>query len=218
MTITHPCDQSPHLKVIRMRTIHLHGRLGKELGTSFEMDVQSVTDAVRALCANFPQAAAAIGKGTYRIVCGNPKRGTHLDKDTLDLYLPTGQPLHIIPARGGNKSGSGSGAIKTVVGLTLVAAAFVFAGPAGGTAASMLFTSMASMGVGLTLTGISMMLTSAPKMPSAADFEGADETPSFLLGGPTNATGTGNPVPIVIGTMRTGGVVISGGVSVEDFV
>lgn len=200
-----------------MRQIHLHGRLKKSLGGPFQMDVRSVADAVRALCANFPEATHVLAKGEYRIVCGSQRRGTAIDLDTLDLYLPTGLPLHIIPAGGGNKNG---GAVKAVAGIAMLAVALI-AAPVGAAGAglfggSQFFTSLGIMGVGMTLTGISQMLTPAPKMPKMESFE-REETPSFLLGGSVNATGQGNPVPIVIGTMRTGGVVISGGISVEDF-
>jgi predicted phage tail protein len=200
-----------------MRTIHLHGKLKKSFGGPLEMDVRSTADAVRALCANFPEATQVLAKGEYRIVCGSKARGVGIGIDTLDLYLPTGKSLHIIPARGGNKNG---GAVKAVAGMAMLAVALI-AAPVGAAGAglfggSQFFTSLGIMGVGLTLTGISQMLTPAPKMPKMESFE-REETPSFLLGGAVNATGQGLPVPIVFGTMRTGGVVISGGVTVEDF-
>jgi predicted phage tail protein len=189
------------------------------LGARFDMDVRSTAEAVRALCANFPEAGPALAKGHYRVVCGSQRRGVALDLDTLDLFLPTGQPIHFIPVGGGGKRG---GVAKTIAGVALMAVAFAAAGPLGAGAGAGLFggssfwASVGIMGMGLTLTGISQLLTPVPKMPSADNFE-RKETPSFLLGGSVNATAQGNPVPIVFGRMRTGGVVVSGGISVEDF-
>jgi predicted phage tail protein len=200
-----------------MRTVILHGKLRKLFGSQFEMDVRSVSDAVRALCANFPKATQVLANGQYRIVCGSQRRGMGIGIDTLDLFLPTGKNLHIIPVIRGRKNG---GAIKAVAGMAMLAVA-IFAAPVGAAGAglfggSQFFTSLGIMGIGMTLTGISQMLTPAPKMPKMESFE-REETPSFLLGGAVNATGQGLPVPIVFGIARTGGVVVSGGISVEDF-
>lgn len=200
-----------------MRSVHLHGRLGKAIGPSFNFEVRSAIEAVRALIANFPHTTEALRQGHYRIICGDRKSGLSINRATLDLYLPAGQDIHIIPAGGGAKSG---GLGKTIAGVALLAVAII--APMAGAGALSLFggaiswTSIGMMGAALTFTGISQMLTSTPKMPDAADME-REATPSFVLGGTVNASQAGNPVPIIGGMMRTGGVVISGGVSVEDF-
>lgn len=199
-----------------MRTVKLYGRLGRELGKEFKLHVNSVTDVVRALNANFPKALQIIADGDYRIVCGSKTKGLGIDKDTLELNLPPGA-IHIMPVAKGNKNG---GTAKVIAGVALIAVSLA-AGPvfgaavAAGTWGATLTGAAFSVGIGLTLTGVSQMLTGTPKMPGMENFE-RENTPSFLLGGSVNAVNQGNPVPICFGTHRIGGVVVSGGISTED--
>lgn len=203
-----------------MRKVHVHGRLKALLPDApFALHVASVAEAVRCLLANFPALAPELAKGRYEVVCGARATGERLGEDALDLYLPEGRPVHIVPVGAARKN---QGLAKTVMGVALIGIATVASAGAFGGFAALQGTAFAGVGWGtvamiggaLALGGIATLLTPTPKTPSTAGFEQEDK-PSFLLGGPVNATLQGNPVPIVGGRIRVGGVVMSGGISVE---
>jgi predicted phage tail protein len=192
-----------------MRDIVLHGRLRDTYGPKFRLDVASVHEAVRALCANFPQFYGDIIQGHYRVIAGSRRKGERLDEQMLPFHLPKGQSIHIIPAIRGAKNG---GVGKIIAGIAMVAVA-VAAPMAGLAVGSQLWTSLGLIGASLAFSGIAQLLTPVPKTPQAS--ERPADRPSFLLGGAVNVTEQGYPIPIIGGEMIVGGIVISAGVSVE---
>ena len=201
------------------RQIYIGGRLkAKFPGSPFSLDVASVQEVVRALCANFPAFRSEISKGEYRIIVGSRKSGEVLDEDMLTFHLPSDLPIHIIPAATGNKR---SGLGKTILGVALIAVATVATAGGFGVAAAgasfggLSWGTVGLMGASLAFGGIAQLLTPVPKTPNISNYERPDERPSFLLGGQVNTTLQGNPVPIILGRMRTGSLVISAGIYTE---
>lgn len=198
------------------RSVHLYGRLKKRFPEGpFRLEVASVQEVVRALCANFPGFRGELAKGAYRIIIGSRKKGQAIDEDLLTFHWPANTPIHIIPATTGNKM---SGLGKTILGVALIAVASVatlgFGAPAavfGGFG----WGTVGMMGAALTFGGIAQLLTPTPKTPNVSNYERPEDRPSFLLGGQVNTTLQGNPIPLIGGRMRTGSLVISAGIYTE---
>jgi len=221
------------------RAVHLHGALKDRFGGPYMLAVGSPAEAVRALQANFPGFRAAVLDGSFHVVMRTPRSETFLGPDELALGLGRSE-LHIIPVIAGAKSGAGIG--KIVLGLTLVAAAFIFAPAApvfaggagfaaGGTGAvgaavggtglgafvfgsAVTYGNIALFGATLAFAGISQLIAPSPKA-NYGDRERPDQRPSFLFNGPVNTTEQGGPVPLAFGRFRLGSQVISAGMVSE---
>lgn len=196
-----------------MRKIHLHGALGAKYGESFDLEVETAAEAVRAIGTNFPEFIRDIRDGSWHVVRGEDlENGYDLDEDELAHYRLGRGDLHIAPVVAGSKN---SGTLKAVLGIALVGAAFFFSGGAlatpllsvGGQTV-LTYGNVAMIGAALALAGASQLL--------APEEKGKDDSDdSFIFSGPTNVADQGFPVPLVYGEVITGGVMISGGVDIE---
>lgn len=215
-----------------MRTLFLHGDLAEQYGPSFTIRANTVAAAVRLMEANFKgKFMRGIIDGTYRVVAGksvDDENAIHFDNELVRKGLNLGsKDLHIVPV----PAGSG-GAFRVVLGIALIAAAFAFApvavAGAGGAASAtatfgvelgtgfLSFQTMAMFGASLALGGIAQLLTPVAKVGNYSSRESADERASYLFNGAVNTVEQGGPVPVIYGRMRTGSVVISGGIKSED--
>lgn len=196
-----------------MRTIHLHGSLGAKYGRSFQLDVRTAGEAIRALTANFADFPATLREGAWHVVRGKSiKTGYELDeRDVGDFSLGKGD-LHIVPYVAGSKRSGGL--LKVILGAVLVGAAFMFTGGAlaapimGGALGGITGTQLALVGAAVALAGISTMLS--PEEKSDEDDEG-----SHTFGGPGSTYDQGSPVPLIYGETITGSYLISGGIDIE---
>jgi predicted phage tail protein len=207
-----------------LRTIHLHGALRERFGPSYRLDVASAGEAGRALAAIVPGFRAFVMPRAFRVIRGPLDGGMALGPEDLGFRLGRAD-LHIVPVVAGAGGGRGGAAAKIVIGVLIVAAAVAFA-PAGaglgGTAftvlgSSVTYGSIALVGVGLALAGISQMLAPTPK---AADFDQrnpVDQRPSFLFNGSVNMSEQGGALPLCYGTFWCGSVVVSAGLEAESF-
>lgn len=202
-----------------MRTIHLHGAIGRKYGKKFKLDVRTAGEAIRALGANFPNFLKDIRDGAWHVVRGkNVDTGFSLDKDDIAGFNLGNGDLHIVPVVAGSKR---AGLLKTVLGVVLIGAAFALTGgtlagaigPGLGLSSTALGgitgTQVALFGAAMALAGVSSLLT-----PQEKKKENGDDS-SFTMNGPGNTSDQGVPVPLVYGEVITGGVMISGGYDVE---
>lgn len=212
-----------------MRQLFLYGDLAEQYGPCFTIRANTVASAVRLMEANFKgKFMRGIIDGTYRVIAGNSiddEHAIHFDNELVRKGLNLGsKDLHIIPV----PAGSG-GFFRVVLGVALIAAAFYFApavvgaaGPTLGMGTSLgigfglTYSSVAMFGLSLALGGISQLLTPVAKVGNYSSRESADERPSYLFNGAVNTVEQGGPVPVIYGRMRTGSVVISGGIKSED--
>jgi len=215
-----------------MRQLFLYGELAEQYGPSFTVRANTVVAAVRLMEANFKgKFMRGIIDGTYRVVAGNSiddEHAIHFDNELVRKGLNLGsKDLHIIPV----PAGSG-GSFRIVLGIALIAAAFAFAPAAvmsaAGTASTtatfgvelgtgfLSFQTMAMFGASLALGGIASLLTPVAKVGDYSSRETSDERASYLFNGAVNRVEQGGPVPLIYGRMRTGSVVISGGIKNED--
>lgn len=214
-----------------MKDIYLYGKLANEFGPHFRLDVKSVGEAVRALEANFSgKFYKSLKDGTYRIQRNLQDVGLKIE-DELRMHLGSSE-IHIVPVIQGAGGGKGKGIFTAFLGIALIGAAIAFAPAAAGgglfganmgaTAfgafgATVSWGQVALYGASLALSGVSSLISSQSPVTSAdyGSREKADERPSFMFNGALNNTEQGGPVPLVYGRMRTGSVVISGGLTAE---
>lgn len=203
-----------------MKTIILHGHLAQKYGERFLLAVSTPAEAMRCLQANFPDFRKTITGGYYQFVTT-----AKLIED--QLFLPIAGPeLHIEPVVGG----SFKGLFALFLGLPLAGGIFAPLGLGGGLfgggAAGGLFGAGAAGGLfggssfllGLTLLGVTLLLGAALAPDDPDDRGDPDERSSFIFDGPVNVNEQGGPVPLVYGRIRTGSVVIFGGIKVEEVV
>lgn len=204
------------------RAIHLHGRLKKDFGPLFNFDVATAAEALRALNCAFPgKFVAALREGNYRVIRGRRRGGLDLTLDLVTQFKLGNADLHIVPVATGSKNSTG--AIKAIAGVALIGAAIFFSGgtlaaPLAGMGGAVIpgigagvfsWGTVALLGLGLTLAGVSQMIS-----PSKADEN--KETNSFSLTGAVNVNEQGNPVPLIYGEVITGSQAVSGGIDIED--
>lgn len=193
-----------------MKKVKLLGELGKKFGRSFNLDVKTPAEAVRALSANFPEFKDYLlesekrGIG-YKVMVGKEPQPIE------GLALPSGKKdIKIVPIIMGSKSGM----TQFVIGAALLVAAIYYppmATVAYGT--TTYATIVGSIGISMMIGGVVQMLTPIPKMDAS---ETPDNKPSYVFNGAVNTTAQGYPVPVGYGRMIVGSAVISAGISTEE--
>jgi len=196
--------------------VTLTGHLGKTYGNLFQFDIETPAEAVRALCYQIPGFENDLKQGSYRVFRVYENREYDIDEKQLGFKFGRCIGMRIEPVIHGAKNG---GIGKIILGVVLLGAAFVFSGGALAGAAFTAFGSSVSYGqialIGglMALSGVSAML--APKVETNTDDK--EDTGSFLIAAPSNKIEEGHPVPITYGTDFVGSVMISAGVSVEEY-
>lgn len=204
-----------------MKTVLLLGELGKKFGRKLLLDVKTPAEAVRALCANFPEFEQHLiesGKRNvgYRILLG--KNDIPLD----DIHNPAGSStIKFVPVIQG---AGGSGFTTVLIGAAIIGAAFFTGGASltfgmmgGITGVSTTFLGGIALGVGasLVLSGVSQMI-SPMRQSDMSSSERPENQPSYVFNGAVNTTAQGQPVPIGYGRMVVGSAVISAGITTEE--
>ena len=202
-----------------LRKVKLYGELAKFVGhKEFEVKVDSIGRAVSFLINNFPGIEKYMSPRYYQVKVGNYEVGED------ELHYPIGQKedIHFVPVI----SGAGRGLGKTLLGVALIGIAIAAPGAGflaqgglgfGSTAVGggfSLAATLGNIGIGLTLMGVSEMLT---PLPQKRDFN-SEEDPrlSYNFSGTQNTSRAGTPVPICYGEIITGSVVISGSVDTQQ--
>jgi len=201
-----------------LRKVKLYGKLAEFVGhEEFEVEVNSVGQAVSFLLNNFPQLEKYMSPKYYQVKVGN----YDIDKD--EIHYPVGkEDIHFVPAI----TGAGRGFTRILLGAALIGAAFFMPVAAGGSSlmagikagtlanVGLLTKSMVYVGASLALQGVSELLF---PLPQPQDFN-SEEDPrlSFSFSGLQNTSRAGTPVPIVYGEIVTGSVVISAGIDTNQ--
>lgn len=199
-----------------MKTIKLHGWLGKQFGRSFEMDVKTPAEALRALCAQltgFQQALADDTTG-FKLFAAKENFGV------AEFHYPFSdrEVLHVVPAVAGAQEGGKSGGMQILIGIVIIVAMFYTAGAAstlmgGGMMAELAIGAVYAFGAAMVISGVATMLF-APPVPSST--EKPENRPSYNFNGAVNTVQQGGAVPILYGELICGSQVVSAGLSVED--
>ena len=201
-----------------LRKVKLYGELAKFVGhKEFEVKVDSIGRAVSFLINNFPGIEKYMSPKYYQVKVGNYEIGED------ELHYPIGQKedIHFVPVI----SGAGRGVGKVLLGVALIGIAIAAPGAGflaqgslgfGSTVAGKfsLAATLGNIGIGLTLMGVSEMLT---PLPQKRDFN-SEEDPrlSYNFSGTQNTSRAGTPVPICYGEIVTVSVVISGSIDTQQ--
>ena len=202
-----------------LRKLKLYGELAEFIGhKEFEIQVDSLAKAVSFLINNFPQVERYMNPKYYQVKIGD------YAVNEEEIHHPIGQQdIHIVPVI----QGAGGGLGKTLLGVALIAGAFIAPGSSlvfgkaffgtgvGSLAKAGLITKAAVyLGGYLVLSGVSEMLFPVPK-PQEFKSE-QDPQLSYSFSGTQNTSRAGTPVPIVYGEIVTGSVVISGAIDTQQ--
>ncbi len=194
-------------------TVRFHGSLAEQFGGEFVLAVESVSEAVRALCMQIRGLREQIRAGFFGVVVN----GNSIGEAELPLSFPEGKKsiIEIIPIPSGS-GGNSAGIAKTAIGVLMVIAGIVLAVGSYGT--------LSPLGVPLIVNGVVMIGAGVASffMPTAdtdlGKFEKQDKRPSFLFNGATNTSTQGAALPLVYGGCRVGSVVISAGIETSAVV
>lgn len=198
--------------------IKLWGDLGDTIGKEWSLNVQSVSEALRAIEVlsnnRLYKYLAEKDKGCspYKILINNKlfKEADKLDINNpesivySELNIKNGslQSIDIVPIIQGSDGDIFSailGALLIIVGVVLIATGV------GG----VLGAALVIGGIGLLAAGIINLLSSPPKFADFREIDGATGRTSYLFNGPTNTTREGGPIPIGYGRLLVGSQTIS---------
>ena len=210
-----------------MKVVKVHGVLEEKLGqSSFEFDVNTPAEAIRALTANFSGLDKWLVDSeqdgiAYKVLIGK----TIINEENFsDLGLPFSEreTFEIVPVIGG----AGRGLRGVLFGAALIGASFLFPGAGMFGANSMTwglkagsFALKAATAAGTLVSGIgaSMLLGGVAEMISPTqktDFKEVQRSKDYTLSGITNTAQQGVAVPIAYGRGFVGSAVFSCGVDV----
>ena len=179
-----------------MRSIHLHGELGKRYGRKWRLDVRTPAEAFHLIDANidgfirYVRESAHAGVG-YRVFIGDEE----VDDVQRLIYPSSRESYRVVPVIGGSAEG-----FAAVVAFFEALTWQQVVGYIATTALSY---------------AISAALSPSPKS-SATDRERPENKPSYMFNGPVNVIAQGHPVPVGYGRMIVGGQVITSAINDTD--
>jgi len=223
-----------------LKTVTLYGELAERYGKNWNLDINSPSEAVRALCANNPTFKDFVGSSQdrgvgYKVMVGK----TYIEKHE-EVYNPSGkQEIKIIPVvLGAKKSGVGtilmgvaliasggwlaSAATQMAASGALGAAAAGGGAVTGGAMASGLAGLNAASAIGTMVQGVAMKFGAAMILGGIGQLLAPTPTEvkddeNYAFNGAANTARQGVPVPICYGQLMVGGAVISSGITNEDY-
>ena len=182
-----------------MKTVYLHGKLGKRFGEKWQLHVNTVQEALFAIDSNsegFLQYILELNSGSepYIIVKKDPNKTIQKDnfeesivREDTAVFLKDKQEIHLVPSVKG-------GFVFTAIG---VAAGLLSVGVSA-LAASSFLTKMVVMGI------IQVAMNALFKPPKQPKPSSPVSTKSFLLQGSSNRQAQNIPVPIGYGRVKIG--------------
>jgi predicted phage tail protein len=189
-----------------MKTLYLHGFLKEKYGASFELDVATPAEAVRALAVQLPGFEDDVKAGNWHVLRGPLDQEEAMDAEGITVTLGREKEIHLMPA----VEGAGNGGLMAVLGVILIVAGYFTMG-----ASVNIGIAMMAGGAGMALGGIIQMTMKLPGADSSVQ-ESVDARASFLFNGPTNTSSQGVAVPRGYGRVRVGSVVASAALYSEE--
>ncbi|WJR76003.1 hypothetical protein [Bradyrhizobium sp. NP1] len=203
-----------------MRTVHLHGALGEQFGDKHRFDIMTAAEALRAMNCAFPgKFVKALEGNAYRLVRGDPDTGMDLDLELINQFKLGSEPdLHLIPIAHGSMNGrTAKGTTKVVLGGALIGSAIFLSGGtlaaplsiAGMSIPGLTYGTVAAVGLGLALSGVSTLLTKPQEQAASNN--------TSVAGAPNVQTGQqGSAIPLVYGEVLAPGIPVSLSSDTED--
>ena len=215
-----------------MKVVKVYGALKKQLGGqgTFELDVNTPAEAIKALTANFKGLAKWMVESeqhgvAYKVRLGKEVVGEE-QIDTLLYPWSERDVFSITPV----VTGSGRGFGMVLLGAALIGLSFVTFGTSAafaggslsglGTTAGIYGTAWGSkvlgaIGLSMMIGGISQMLSPPPP---DLDIKQANKLQNYSFSGVTNTAQVGTAIPIAYGRLFVGSSVISSGLDVDEVV
>ena len=201
----------------QFRNLYLHGPLAKVYGPKHKVYAASFKDALRIVDCNHPGFLRRISRGNWHCLRGDRTIKRSIQMEEHHILMPTTGDYHLVPVATGGKGRTGKIVLTIVIGGALLATGIggalgAFGGAAGFGASTgflgLTYGTVALMGAGLLLGGLSMLLTPVPKdRNSPGDKDNAPT--SFTFDGPVNVLEEGSAVPCLYGELIVGGVAIA---------
>lgn len=186
-----------------LKKVKLHGILREKFGSEFELDVESVAEAVRALCILVQGFESFMANAHLQGI----KFAIYLDDRNIGVdelcFATKSSVIRISPVIDGAKSG---GLFQIVIGVVMIAAAFVTGGTSLAAWGAMQ-AALAGAGAAMLLGGVAQMMM--PTAISNMDQNQDGNKPNFGFGGAVTTVAQGLPVPILYGQREIGGFIIS---------
>lgn len=192
-----------------LKKIRLYGILAKKFGKEFRLDVESTSEAMRALSVQV--------LGFEHFMLHAHEQGLEFavfqDKQNIseaELGMSTSaKVIKVVP----KIRGAGGGVLNLVLGAVMIAAAFV----TGGTSLAAwgaLQGALVGAGIGMLVGGVAQMLM--PKIDTTQDQNQDGNRANKGFGGAVTTIAQGNPVPVLYGQREVGGFIASAGQYPED--
>jgi predicted phage tail protein len=203
-----------------MIRINLHGKLGEDIGESWDLEVSSVAEAFRAIESNTKKFRRWILKYAneyeYEILVDKsnlfserPDFKSIQEIKNSELFINLNnkiQVIDVVPCIIG-----GGGVAKIVTGVVAIAAAVVI---------GVFFPPLIPLAIGIGIAGLGLIAAGTSELlskpppnipftaqqvnPIAGEGESGGPT-SYLFNGPVNTVGEGGPVPVGYGRLLIGG-------------
>lgn len=203
--------------------ITLHGHLGETIGSNWNLEVNSVAEAIRAI--------EVLSEHTlYRYLLEMDKKGCKYrvlingndfeTQEPLDINKPEAianselviknpelKTIDIVPVI----EGSDANTLTIVAGALLIIAGVILAFVPG---AQPFAPVLIIAGIGLLVAGVINLLSQPPDTDDLREIGGKGTT-SYMFSGPQNVTREGNPVPVGYGRMLVGSQVIAASYEID---
>ena len=214
-----------------MKVVKVYGALKKQLGGqgTFELDVNTPAEAIKALTANFKGLAEWMTRSQQHGVAYKVQLGTEvIGEEQIDsLLYPWSEKevFSITPVIMGAGRGMGQFLLgAALIGLSFVALPMLGGAFAGGSLAGLGTTAgiygtawgskaLGAIGLSLMLGGVSQMLSPPPP---DLNMKQANVLQNYSFSGVTNTSQVGTAVPICYGRLFVGSAVISSGLDVDQ--
>ena len=202
-----------------MRTVLLYGELANLLGEEHRLSVRSASEAIQALCANFPDFRRFMSSAHTQNTGFKLSVGATTLSVNSEVVSPSSnsETIRIVPTIFGSSAG-----VRVFAGIGLLVAAYYTGGaavaltaagnPGAGAIVGVASQIMAGVGITLILGGVSELLSSPPPGVNAGPEDRNNQ--SYVFSGPENVSRQGGAIPVGYGRMMVGSTVVSA--SIED--
>ena len=216
-----------------MKVVKVYGALKKQLGGqgTFELDVNTPAEAIKALTANFKGLAEWMTRSQQHGVAYKVQLGTEvIGEEQIDsLLYPWSEKevFSITPVIMGAGRGMGQFLLgAALIGLSFVALPMLGGAFAGGSLAGLGTTAgiygtawgskaLGAIGLSLMLGGVSQMLSPPPP---DLNMKQANVLQNYSFSGVTNTAQVGTAIPIAYGRVFVGSSVVSAGLDVDQVI
>lgn len=191
-----------------LKIIRLYGILAKKFGKEFRLDVESTSEAMRALSVQVPGFEHFMLHAHEQGLCFAVFQDQHnIEHAELDMKTEA-SVIKIIPRVIG-AGGDNGGVLNIILGVVLIVVGYFTFGATTAQGAALI-----GAGIGMAIGGVAQMLM--PKVNSIDDQNQDGNKANKGFGGAVTTVAQGNPVPVLYGQREVGGFIASAGQYPED--